>query len=114
MIDLNVQEAETPDSKMAALLEFLTGMCVVASGVALVWLIGYLAEPYMQWMPAIADLNTHAWYSEKAAPNANVGRSLYVGGLVLLSVGVVGVMGVVAAGVLDQVRILGKFVLRRE
>lgn len=96
------------------LTETLTGGAAVSIAVALVWLLGQCAEPYMQWIPAVAALEDHAWYSVAAPATDGFGRGFYVGCLAIMCVVFVGLVAVLAYAMLCHIRELGRAVLRRD
>lgn len=102
-----------PNLEARDVAETSAGAVAVAAAIALLWLLGSVAEPYMQWLPAVRDLQHHAWYSTAAPAAAGIGRALYVGatlivlGFVALSAGILGAYAVIV------LRDLGRVILRR-
>jgi hypothetical protein len=100
--------------QLADVIEAAAGAAAVAVGICLVLLLGNWAEAHMQWLPAVRDLQHHAWYSNAEPATDGAGRSLYVGAL-LIMVGCVAAIGVYAAAVAAlYLRDLGRLVLRRQ
>jgi len=68
----------------ANLLEILIGCISVATGIWLLSVIGQQAEPYLQWIPAIAELRAHPEYNMVPYTDGFV-RHMYVCFILLLS-----------------------------
>jgi hypothetical protein len=100
--------------KLGDLIETAVGAVAVAIGIGLVWLLGSWAEPHLQWLPAVRDLQHHAWYSSAEPATDGAGRSLYVGTLLIFSGFVTAISVCAACAAVSYLRDLGRIVLRHQ
>lgn len=97
-----------------AINETLIGIALLAIAVFAIWLLGYVAEPHLQWLNSVAELQQHAWYSKSASPSTGIGRSLYVGVSVLMGLALIAAITMLTLGILFWLRDLGYWVRQRE
>jgi hypothetical protein len=93
------------------LTETITGVVAVTLVVSALWAIGHFGEPYLQWIPAVANLQIHAWYSVTAPASEGIGRSLYIGSFAAICLLLVVVIGFLSWVLMYHVRELGRFLL---
>lgn len=100
--------------KLGDLVETATGAVAVAVSVGLVCLLGNWAGPHLQWVPAVRDLQHHAWYSNAVHATDGAARAFYVGTLVIFA-GFLTAVGLCVPGAAAlSLRDFGRLVLQRQ